>query len=82
MSQQTQLKVEENSIATMTSIVVKKVDKKYKKNVATQKILLRHNEELKTENGREMRQAKTSLSQQRFQCYNKKFSKRHLHSLL
>ena len=40
MSRQTQHKVEVNSVAT-------KVEKNYKKNVATQKIMLRHNEELK-----------------------------------
>ena len=47
MSQQTQHKVEVNFIATMTSIVVTKVKKNYKKNVETQKIMSRHNEELK-----------------------------------
>ena len=89
MSRQTQHKVEVNSIATKTSIVTTKVEKNYKKNVATHKIMLRHNEELKakisittkenyvtTENGRERRQAKTSLSQQRFQCCNKQFNQR------
>ena len=73
MSRQTQLKVEENSIATKTIIVARKVEKNYKKNVVMQKILSRHNEELKaevsvaTENGREMRQAKTI-------CRNKDFN--------
>ena len=87
MSPQTQYKVEVNSVATKTSIVTTKVEKNYKKNVATHKIMLRHNEELKAkisittkenyvaiENGRERRQAKTSLSQQRFQCCNKQFN--------
>ena len=49
MSRQTQHKVEVNSIATKTFIVVTKVEKNYKKNVATQKIMLQHNEELKAE---------------------------------
>ena len=35
MSQQTQYKVEVNYVATKTSIVVKKVEKNYKENVAT-----------------------------------------------
>ena len=95
MSLKTQLKVEENSVVTKTFIVMKKVENNYKKNVATQKIMSRHNEELKEEisivirenyvaieNGREMRQAKTSLSQQRFQCCNKQVSKQHLQSLM
>ena len=38
-----------NSIETKTSIVAKKVEKNYKKNVATRKITSRHNEELKIE---------------------------------
>ena len=45
MSRQTQHKVEVNSIATKTSIVATKVQK----NVATQKIISRHNEKLKPE---------------------------------
>ena len=49
MSQQTQHKVEVNSIATKTSIVATKAEKNYKKNVVTQKIMSPHNEELKTE---------------------------------
>ena len=89
MSQQTQHKVEVNFVVTKTSIVSKKKEKNYKKNVAMHKIMSRHNEELKaeisiatkenyvaTKNGREKRQAKTSLSQQRFQCCNKQFSQR------
>ena len=69
-----------NSVATKTSIVETKVEKNYKKNVATHKIMSRHNEELKVEisitssrdkkwKGKET--TKTSLSGQRFQCYNK-----------
>ena len=38
-----------NSVMKKTSIVGKKVEKNYKKNVATQKIMSRHNEELKGE---------------------------------
>ena len=38
-----------NSVAITTSIIAKKVEKNYKKNVATQKIMSRHNEELKAE---------------------------------
>ena len=49
MSQQTQHKVEVNSVATKTSIIATKAEKNYKKNVATQKIMLPHNEELKIE---------------------------------
>ena len=48
MSRQTQHKVEVNFVATKTSIVAPKVEKNYKKNVATQKIMSRHNEELKS----------------------------------
>ena len=49
MSRQTQHKVEVNSVATKTFIVAIKVEKNYKKNVVTQKLMLRHNEELKVE---------------------------------
>ena len=49
MVQQTQHKVEVNYVAIKTSIVVTKVEKNYKKNVATQKIMSRRNEELKVE---------------------------------
>ena len=38
-----------NFVVTKTSIVATKVDKNYKKNVVTHKIMLRHNEELKAE---------------------------------
>ena len=89
MSRQTQHKVEVNSFATKTSIVETKDEKNYKKNVGTQKLMSRHNEELKaeisvatkenyvaTENGREVKKAKTILSRQRFQCCNKQFSQR------
>ena len=47
MSLQTQYKVEVNYVVTKTSIVAIKVEKNYKKNVATQKIMSRNNEELK-----------------------------------
>ena len=47
MSQQTQHKVEENSIGTKTSIVTKKVEKNFKMNVAMQKSMSQHNKELK-----------------------------------
>ena len=47
MSRKTQHKVEVNSVTTKTSIVAIKVEKNYKKNVVTQKIMLLHNEELK-----------------------------------
>ena len=43
------IKRQEDSIARKTSIVVTKVEKNYKKNVVTQKIMSRHNEELKAE---------------------------------
>ena len=36
-----------NSVATKTTIVVREVEKNYKKNVATQKLMLRHYKELK-----------------------------------
>ena len=48
MLRQTQHKVEVNSVVTKTSIVTTIVEKNYKKNVATQKLMLRHNEEMKT----------------------------------
>ena len=38
-----------NSSTTMTSIVTTKVEKNYKKNVTTYKMMSRHNEELKEE---------------------------------
>ena len=41
MSRQTQHKVEVNSIVTKTSIVMTKVEKNYKKNVAMQKFMSR-----------------------------------------
>ena len=47
MSRKTQHKVEVNSVTTKTSIIAIKVEKNYKKNVVTQKIMLLHNEELK-----------------------------------
>ena len=47
MWQQTQHKIEVNSVVTKTSIVATKIEKDYKKNVETQKIMSRHNEELK-----------------------------------
>ena len=47
MSRQTQHKVRVNSVGTKTSIVTTKIEKNYKKNVATQKIMSRHDEELK-----------------------------------
>ena len=49
MSRKTQHKVEVNSVATKTSTVAIKGEKNYKKNVVTQKIMSRHNEELKVE---------------------------------
>ena len=49
MSQQTQHKVEINSVATRIFIITIKVEKNYKKNFAMQKIMLRHNEKLKAE---------------------------------
>ena len=49
MSRQTQHKVEVNFVATKTSIVTTKVKNNYKKNVAMQQIMSRHNEELKEE---------------------------------
>ena len=75
LSRQTQLEVEVNSVETKTTIVSTEVEKNYKKNVATRKLMLRHNKEVKadisvgtkenyvaTENGREMKLTKTSLS--------------------
>ena len=47
MSRQTQLEVEVNFVATKTTIVVNEVEKNYKKNVTTLKLMLRHNKELK-----------------------------------
>ena len=49
MSQEIQHKVKVNFIATKTSIIVTKVEKNYKTNAATHKIMLRHNEEPKAE---------------------------------
>ena len=49
ISRKTQHKVELNSVATKPFIVVTKVEKNYKKNFTTQKLMLRHNEELKVE---------------------------------
>ena len=49
MSRQTQHEVEVNSIATKTTSVTKEVEKNYNKNVATRKLMLRHNKELKVE---------------------------------
>ena len=49
MSQETQHKVEVKSVTTKISIVMTKFEKNYKKNVATQKIMLQHNEEMKAE---------------------------------
>ena len=47
---QTQLKVEVNFVATKTAIVVTEFEKNYKKkNVATHKLILQHNKELKAE---------------------------------
>ena len=43
------IKSQEDFVATKTSIVATKVEKNYKKNVATQKIMSQHNEELKAE---------------------------------
>ena len=36
-----------NSIAKKTAIVMTEIEKNYKKNVATQKLMLRHSKELK-----------------------------------
>ena len=47
MSRQTQLKVEVNSIMTKTDITTTGFEKNYKKNVTTQKLMLRHNKEHK-----------------------------------
>ena len=41
MLRQTQHKVEVNSVTTKTSMVTKKVEKNYKKNVVTQKFMSR-----------------------------------------
>ena len=49
MSPQTQRKVEVKYVATKESIVTKKDEKNCKMNVATQKSMSRHNEELKAE---------------------------------
>ena len=38
-----------NSVATKTTIITTEVEKNYKKNVATQKLMLRHNKELKVD---------------------------------
>ena len=73
-----------NSVTTHTTIFMKNVEKNYKKDVATLKLLLRQNKGLKVvisvatkedyatiENGRGQRQAKTTLLRKRFQSYNK-----------
>ena len=49
MLRQTQYEVEVNSVATKTATVTIEVEKNYKKNVATQKLMLRHSKELKAE---------------------------------
>ena len=49
MSRQTQRKVEVKYVATKESIVTTKDEKNCKMNVATQKSMSRHNEELKAE---------------------------------
>ena len=49
MSRQTQLEVEVNFVATKKGIVVTEVEKNYKKNVTTQKLMLRRNKELKVD---------------------------------
>ena len=43
MSQQTQLEVEVNSVMTKTAIVVTEIEKNHKMNIATHKLMLRHN---------------------------------------
>ena len=47
MSRQMQHEAEVSSVTTKTDIVETEVQKNYKKNVATQKLMLRHNKELK-----------------------------------
>ena len=47
MSRQTQLEVEVNFVVTKTAIFGTEVEKNLKKNVATQRLMLRHNKELK-----------------------------------
>ena len=47
MSRQMQHEAEVSSVTTKTDIVEIEVQKNYKKNVATQKLMLRHNKELK-----------------------------------
>ena len=77
-----------NSITTHTTIVKKKVEKNYKKDVATLKLLLRQNKGLTVvisvatkedyaaiENGRGLRQAKITLLRKIFQSYNKQVQK-------
>ena len=49
MLRQTQLEVEVNSLVTKTAIVSTEVEKIYKKNVVTQKLMLRHIKELKVD---------------------------------
>ena len=49
MLRQTQHGDEVKSIVTKTATVATKVEKNYKKNVATHKLMLRHNKELKAE---------------------------------
>ena len=73
-----------NSITTQTTIVTIKVEKNYKKDVVTLKLLLRQNKGLKAvisfaikefyaaiENGRGLRQDKRTLLRKKFQSYNK-----------
>ena len=49
MSRQTQHEVEVNSVVTKTTTIAIEVKKNYKKNVTTQKLMLRHSKELKAE---------------------------------
>ena len=47
MLRQTQHEVKVDSIATKTATMAIEVEKNYKKNAATQKLILRHSKELK-----------------------------------
>ena len=49
MSRQIQHEVEVNSIATNTATIAIDIEKNYKKNVVTHKLMLRHSKELKVE---------------------------------
>ena len=49
MSRQTQYEVEVIFVMTKTNIAMTEVEKNYKKNVATLKLMLQHNKELKVE---------------------------------